>query len=192
MNEQVSISQDTDYIKQLDNMTHAGFFPRLISYIIDVLVLWGLNQLIIVPILSIFDLRNVYFGIEALSLANIGTVLLYYIYFTLMTYFFKQTLGKMVLGISVESKDGSKLSFSQTFYRETIGRIISNFLLYLPYLAVLFTDAKIGLHDFIGDSHVVLNKYKDNAEVIKRELPEVSKVQLSTVSNTNHREERNF
>lgn len=192
MTEQVSISQDTDYIKQLDNMTHAGFFPRLISYIIDLLVLWGLNQLIIVPILSIFDLRNFYFGLETLSLSNIGTVLLYYVYFTLMTYFFKQTLGKMVLGISVEAKDGSKLSFGQTFYRETIGRIISNFLLYLPYLAVLFTDSKIGLHDFIADSHVVLNKYKNNAEVIKGQLPETKLASLSSVSEINHKEERNF
>ena len=116
------------------------------------------------------EVRNVYFGIEALSIENIATTLLYFVYFTLMTFFFKQTLGKMILGISVISSKGAKLTFSQVFFRETVGRVISNALLYLPYLAVLFTDAKIGLHDYIGDTYAVNNKYKEYGDVIKHEM----------------------
>ncbi len=164
------VRTDTDYIQQLDYMTHASFFPRFISYIIDVIVLWAAAQLTIVPILTVLEVRNVYFGIEALSIENIATTLLYFVYFTLMTFFFKQTLGKMILGISVISSKGAKLTFSQVFFRETVGRVISNALLYLPYLAVLFTDAKIGLHDYIGDTYAVNNKYKEYGDVIKHEM----------------------
>ena len=31
------VRKDTDYIQQLDYMTHASFFPRFISYIIDII-----------------------------------------------------------------------------------------------------------------------------------------------------------
>lgn len=117
------VRTDTDYIQQLDYMTHASFFPRFISYIIDVIVLWAVAQLTIVPILTVLEVRNVYFGIEALSIENIATTLLYFVYFTLMTFFFKQTLGKMILGISVISSKGAKLTFSQVFFRETVGRV---------------------------------------------------------------------
>ena len=193
MTEQVSIEHnDTDYMTALDNMTHAGFFPRFISYIIDIVVLWGVAQLTIVPLLSVFDLRNVFFGIEALSLENIGTTLLYFIYFTLMTFFFKQTVGKMILGISVSSSTGEKLTFGQAFYRETVGRIISNFLLYLPYLAVLFTNAKIGLHDFIADTYVVNDKYSKYSRRIKDEMSADTKSNLRETSSIDHTAERNF
>lgn len=193
MTEQVSIeTTDTDYLTALDNMTHAGFFPRFVSYIIDIVVLWGVAQLTIVPILSILDMRNVFFGIEALSLENMGTTLLYFIYFTLMTFFFKQTVGKMILGISVRSSTGEKLTFGQTFYRETVGRIISNFLLYLPYLAVLFTDQKIGLHDFIADTYVVNNKYLTYSKRIKDEMSEENKSNLSETTPRDYTAERNF
>ena len=186
------VRRDTDYIEQLDNMTHASFFPRFVSYIIDIIVLWAVAQLTIIPILSVFEVRDVYFGIEALSIENISTTLLYFIYFTLMTYFLKQTLGKMILGISVISSKGTKLRFSQVFFRETVGRVISNALLYLPYLAVLFTDSKIGLHDFIGDTYAVNNKYKAYSDVIKSEMHPHTERKLKEKEEIRQTSERTF
>ena len=186
------VRTDTDYIQQLDYMTHASFFPRFISYIIDVIVLWAAAQLTIVPILTVLEVRNVYFGIEALSIENIATTLLYFVYFTLMTFFFKQTLGKMTLGISVISSKGAKLTFSQVFFRETVGRVISNALLYLPYLAVLFTDAKIGLHDYIGDTYAVNNKYKEYGDVIKHEMHPHTERKLQEKEEISHTSDRTF
>lgn len=186
------VRRDTDYIEQLDNMTHASFFPRFVSYLIDIIVLWAVAQLTIIPILSVFEVRDVYFGIEALSIENISTTLLYFIYFTLMTYFLKQTLGKMILGISVISSKGTKLRFSQVFFRETVGRVISNALLYLPYLAVLFTDSKIGLHDFIGDTYAVNNKYKAYGDVIKSEMHPHTERKLKEKEEIRQTSERTF
>lgn len=186
------VRKDTDYIEQLDYMTHASFFPRFVSYIIDIIVLWAVAQLTIVPILTMLEVRDVYFGIEALSIENISTTLLYFIYFTLMTYFLKQTLGKMILGISVISAKGTKLTFSQVFFRETVGRVISNALLYLPYLAVLFTDSKIGLHDFIGDTYAVNNKYKEYGDVIKSEMDPHTERKLKEKEEISHASDRTF
>lgn len=193
MEDNISIvKNDTNYIQQLNFMSHANFFPRLISYLIDIVVLWAVAQLTIVPILTMTGIRDVFFAIPALSIENIATTLLYFIYFTLMTYFFKQTLGKMIFGISVISAKGNKLTFAQVFYRETIGRIISNFLLYLPYLAVLFTDAKIGLHDFIGDTYAVNNKYRAYSEAIQNEMTDENIAGLEETEEINHSAQRNF
>ncbi|CEA00783.1 RDD family protein [Jeotgalicoccus saudimassiliensis] len=187
------VRTDTDYIQQLDYMTHASFFPRFISYIIDIVVLWAVAQLTIIPVLTVLEVRDVYFGIEALSLENIAVTLLYFIYFTLMTFFFKQTLGKMILGISVvSSKEGMKLTFGQVFFRETVGRVISNALLYLPYLAVLFTDSKIGLHDYIGDTYAVNNKYRAYGDVIKHELHPHTERKLREKENFRQTSDRTF
>lgn len=186
------VKNDTNYIQQLNFMAHAHFIARFVSYIVDIIILWGVAQLTIVPLLTVLGMRDVVFVIPALSLENIASTLLYFIYFTLMTYFFKQTLGKMIFGISVVSADGSKLSFTQVFYRETIGRIISNFLLYLPYLAVLFTEAKIGLHDFIGDTYVVNDKYKKYSAAIQSEMTEDNVAVLAEKEETVYSTERNF
>ena len=186
------VRTDTDYIQQLDYMTHASFFPRFISYIIDIIVLWAVAQLTIIPILTVLEVRGVYFGIEALSIENIATTILYFTYFTLMTFFFKQTVGKMIFGISVISSQGTKLTFSQVFFRETVGRIISNTLLYLPYLAVLVTDAKIGLHDFIGDTYAVNNKYKEYSDVIKHEMHPHTERKLKETEEIRQSQDRTF
>lgn len=186
------VKNDTNYIEQLNFMTHAHFIVRFVSYIVDIIVLWAVAQLTIVPVLTVLGVRDVFYVIPALSIENIATTLLYFIYFTLMTYFFKQTLGKMIFGISVISADGSKLTFSQVFYRETIGRIISNFLLYLPYLAVLFTQAKIGLHDFIGDTYVVNDKYKEYSEAIQSEMTEDNVAVLKEKEDTIYSSERTY
>ncbi len=186
------VRKDTDYIQQLEYMTHAAFFPRFVSYLIDIIVLWAVAQLTIVPVLTMLGVRDVFLGIEALSLENISTTLLYFIYFTLMTYFFKQTLGKMILGISVISSKGKKLTFSQVFFRETVGRIISNTLLYLPYLAVLFTDSKIGLHDFIADTYAVNNKYKAYGDAIKSEMTPENAQKLQEKEEFSTASKRNF
>ena len=72
-----------------------------------------------------------------------------------MTYFFHQTLGKMIFGIEVVSSNGYNLSFMQVIFRELIGRYITQALLNLPYLMILFNKNRMGLHDFIGDTLVV-------------------------------------
>lgn len=186
------VKNDTNYIQQLNFMSHASFFPRFVSYLIDIIVLWAVAQLTVVPILTVLGMRDVHYFIPALSIENIATTLIYFIYFTLMTYFFKQTLGKMILGISVISAKGRKLTFGQVFYRETVGRIISNTLLYLPYLAVLFTDAKIGLHDFIGDTYAVNNKYREYSAAIQSEMTSENVARLEEKEEIDHSAERTF
>ncbi len=155
---------------KLDHMATAHFFTRLVSYLIDAIVIWATSQIVIYPILGMLDIKGLHFWLPIFSVDNIASGLLYFLYFILLTYFFRQTLGKMITGISVIDKEGKKLSFPQVLYRELVGRFINNSLAYIPYLMIIFTKNRIGLHDFFADTYVVKNDYHGYKNMIKAQL----------------------
>lgn len=155
---------------KLDYMSSASFMSRAVAFIIDILAIWGLSQIIIYPVVQLSGMGDLYFLAPALSIANIASGILYFAYFVLMTHFTQATLGKMVTGVTVVSRNGDKLTFSQVIFRELIGRYINNFLWYLPYLLVLFTERRIGLHDYFADTYVVKNSYYQYKNEIKKRI----------------------
>ncbi|WP_462420989.1 RDD family protein [Salinicoccus sp. Marseille-QA3877] len=155
---------------KLDYMSSASFMGRAVAFIIDILAIWGLSQIIVYPVIQLLGIGDLFFLAPALSVANILTGILYFAYFVLMTHFTQATLGKMVTGITVLSRDGNKLTFSQVIFRELVGRYINNFLWYLPYLVVLFTERRIGLHDYFADTYVVKNSYNQYKKEIKERI----------------------
>ena len=155
---------------KLDYMSSASFMSRAVAFIIDILAIWGLSQIIIYPVVQLSGMGDLYFLAPALSIANIASGILYFAYFVLMTHFTQATLGKMVSGITVVSRNADKLTFSQVIFRELIGRYINNFLWYLPYLLVLFTERRIGLHDYFADTYVVKNSYYQYKNEIKKRI----------------------
>src|SRR5690625_3898333 len=155
---------------KLDHMATAHFFTRLVSYIIDVVLIWAASQILIYPVLGMFGIKNLHLWLPIFSVENIASGLLYFLYFVLMTYFFRQTLGKMITGISVIDKDGGGLGFMQVLYRELVGRYINNTLAYIPYLMIIFTKNRMGLHDFFADTNVVKNDYQGYKNMIKARM----------------------
>ncbi|MBO1001431.1 RDD family protein [Pseudogracilibacillus auburnensis] len=134
---------------------YAGFWMRFWAYLIDVIIVFSLNGLLLSPLAFI----NNGYPIE-LSLWTVNGILgaiVYYIYFLLMTKYFGQTIGKMILGIRVISESSDSLSWNDLVFREVVGRFIYNimFILKLLYLVVAFSNEKKGLHDMIGNTRVV-------------------------------------
>ena len=110
--------------------------------------------------------RELYFPI--LGEEGLSYVVVMFSYFILMTYYFSQTLGKMIMKIKVETNKGTKLKISDVLYREVIGRLLTTALFNIPYIAVAFTDKKKGLHDYIADTVVV----KEDFSSIRRQMNE--------------------
>jgi type II secretory pathway pseudopilin PulG len=65
------------------------------------------------------------------------------------------TLGKMALGLKVQSVNGGKLSLGKIITRETIGKILSAIILLIGYMMAGFTQKKQALHDKLAGSVVV-------------------------------------
>lgn len=153
-----------DYVVLSKNF-YAGFWTRFIAYVLDMIVVYSLASLL--NTVS-FGLLNRQFDFPVLGEESLSYVIVMFTYFISMTYFFSQTLGKMIMKIKIETNRGDKLSFADVVYRELVGRLLTIFLAYLPYLAVAFTNKKKGLHDFIADTVVV----KENFSKLRRQMNE--------------------
>lgn len=153
-----------DYLVLSKNF-YAGFWTRFVAYLIDMIVIYAISSLL--NTLS-FGLLNKQLDFPILGEESLSYVIVMFVYFIAMTYFFSQTLGKMIMKIKVETNKGEKLSLADVVYRELVGRLLTIFLVYLPYLAVAFTNKKKGLHDFIADTVVV----KEDFSKLRRQMNE--------------------
>ena len=144
---------------------YAGFWIRFIAYIIDLIVVAALAGLLNTYSFGLLN-RELYFPI--LGEEGLSYVVVMFSYFILMTYYFSQTLGKMIMKIKVETNKGTKLKISDVLYREVIGRLLTTALFNIPYIVVAFTDKKKGLHDYIADTVVV----KEDFSSIRRQMNE--------------------
>jgi len=153
-----------DYMTLSKNF-YAGFWTRVVAFLIDLIVVYATASLL--NTLS-FGLLNKQIDFPILGEESLSYVIVIFTYFIAMTYFFSQTLGKMIMKIKVETNKGDKLSFTDVIYRELVGRLLTIFLANLPYLAIAFTNKKKGLHDFIADTVVV----KEDFSRLRRQMNE--------------------
>ena len=144
---------------------YAGFWTRFVAYLIDMIVIYAIASLLNT---FSFGLLNKQLDFPILGEESLSYVIVMFAYFIAMIYFFSQTLGKMIMKIKVETNKGDKLGFMDVVYREVVGRLLTIFLAYLPYLAIAFTNKKKGLHDFIADTVVV----KEDFSKLRRQMNE--------------------
>lgn len=129
----------------LEDLRYAGFWPRFAAYLIDLLVAGAVAKIMTYPLAA--DMT----GYDLIY--KLGQVL----YFFTITWLAKgQTLGKMILGIRLETLDGP-LTMGQIFIREVIMRYIH---LKIPFLYVLtaLLPKKQNLGDLVADTVVVNEK----------------------------------
>jgi uncharacterized RDD family membrane protein YckC len=163
------ISQPTRTITTSENaMTYAGFWKRLVAYIIDSALLGTVGFIVSLPFLGLV-------GIGAMSahdepeaaagviMAAVGAYLIVlgamavvgWLYFALMESSGAQgTLGKMALGIKVTDLQGNRISFGRASGRY-FGKILSSLILNIGYVIAGFTQQKQALHDIIAGCLVV-------------------------------------
>jgi uncharacterized RDD family membrane protein YckC len=123
---------------------YAGFFPRLISLIIDGLVV-GVISWIVGTVLP---------GGQGSTLSTVvGLVLgiVYYVYFFTSS---GQTLGAKVMGIKLVDGNGQNLSVGSAVVRVIVG-YVSGMIIFIGYLWMLWDSKKQTLHDKAAGSYVV-------------------------------------
>lgn len=147
------------YERDIINSTHAGFGVRLVAFLVDGIVIGSLKAILLRPLAKLlgWDLSS-YVGAPLFSIENIASSLIFFLYFVLMTWFFRATLGKMLMGLKVVSADDKPLTFLQVVTREWLGRYISGFLGHLLYLVILFNPHKQGIHDMLSDTVVIYER----------------------------------
>lgn len=132
----------------------AGFWIRLLAFIIDLLIIKGLNSIIWDSLLPTEASKSFIYTILHVNTFFLGITGV--LYFILMTRFFQQTLGKMIVGIKVIQRNGEPLSWVTVIFRELVARSLSQLMgLYLGYIVCWFNPEKRCVHDYLSDTWVV-------------------------------------
>ena len=146
---------DTSIIKDRPELQlkTAGFWMRFWAFLLDSVVISAMVGIAIRPLFALMDWDVT--GATWYAPFTLLSGFIFYAYFVLMTKFFKQTLGKMVFGLTVEKDNGEPLDWLTVLFREGIGRFINGCLLHLPYLIIAFAPKNKSLADYFSDTVVV-------------------------------------
>lgn len=138
---------------------YAGFWLRVVAYIIDSLVL----SVIFCPLGLAFGLAGGAAGLDDNSpemmginmLLNGVSVLAGWLYHGLMeSSSWQATVGKRLLKLKVTDLDGQRISFGRATGRY-FGQILSGMICGIGFIMVAFTEKKQGLHDMLANTLVV-------------------------------------
>ncbi|HLR80124.1 MAG TPA: RDD family protein [Bacillota bacterium] len=134
---------------------YAGFWMRFWAYIVDLIIVFSLNGILLSPLKFINEGEPIEAGIWTIS-GILGTIILY-VYFVWMTKWKGQTIGKMIFGLKVIHKEEKPLRWSDLIFREVIGRFFYRvfWIINLLYLVVAFDRKKQGIHDKLADTVVI-------------------------------------
>jgi uncharacterized RDD family membrane protein YckC len=149
---------------------YAGFFTRLVAFLIDVFILVAATSLITVTITAVLklfgidiqqcvnlnkgiDLKFVLCSVSAISLVviNVSLVPLYFIFFWSLS---GQTLGDAAMGVRVVRINGRRMTAGIAILRY-IGFILSLLALGLGFAWILVDDRRQGWHDKMAGTCVI-------------------------------------
>ena len=133
--------QDTMGMNPSASTNYAGFWIRLVAYIIDAIVLLIPNYAI--GMMVSMEVANI------LSIVIYGGYVIYFLSSEMMA-----TPGKMAVGLIVTDGDGNRIS-AGTAATRWIGYFISAIVLLIGFIMIGFTEKKEGLHDKIAGTLVV-------------------------------------
>ncbi len=155
------------------NSTYAGFWLRLVAYIIDYIIIYVVQSFIFIPVLGLMGISFASkmddmgtmsdaetMGMVAGMIAVAGatallTTVIAVLYWSLMeSSKYQATVGKIALGLKVTDLDGNSLDFVKSLIRN-VCKIISGMILFIGYIMAGFTEKKQGLHDIIAGTLVV-------------------------------------
>lgn len=150
----VTYDNDSMHVKENEDsdVFYAGFWIRFWAYVFDLLVIGSFNRIIVKPIVELFQIAPN--EPSFLPLHTVLTAIIFYLYFVLMTKYFQQTIGKMIVGIKVIAEEGT-MTWLTVFIRELFGRSISKALFGIVYVWVAFAPNKQGVHDYFSDTFVI-------------------------------------
>ena len=140
-------------------MRFADHGPRLISFILDHLIILGISLVILAAFLivaGIFAAIGVDFlAATSVIAAIVGFFVVYFVYFPYFWTKNGQTLGMRPFKLRVVmDKDGGKVTMGPAILR-LIGYWIDQIIFYLGYIWVLIDSRRRGWHDLIAGTVVI-------------------------------------
>lgn len=148
-------------------VAYAGFWLRVVAFIIDAIVLGCLGWIVTIPFMASMDMRGILMGHPPTSpeelIPLMGMffkvilirIILQWLYFALMeSSAWQATLGKKALGLEVTDLQGNRIGFGRASGRY-FAKFISALILWIGFIMAGFTEKKQALHDMIAGTLVI-------------------------------------
>jgi uncharacterized RDD family membrane protein YckC len=119
---------------------YAGFWIRLLAYIIDAMILGAITY----PLIQVLNSMGI--GDRYTNVLSIAISWMYFAVFESSDWM--ASPGKKVLGLIVTDEQGMKISIGLAT-RRYFAKILSGLLLGIGFIMIAFTARKQGLHDKI-------------------------------------------
>lgn len=129
---------------------YAGFWIRLLAYILDAIVLGAITY----PLIRVLSSMGI--GDSSSNILSIAISWMYFVVFESSEWM--ASPGKKVLGLIVTDEQGKKISIGRAT-RRYFAKIVSGLILGIGFIMVAFTARKQGLHDKIFHTLVLRTKY---------------------------------
>src|SRR5271156_809713 len=145
-------------------VAYAGFWLRLVAFIIDAIVLSVVGAVLTFPLVGSMDFRSLLMGHMGhqpmspdelvpflrmmIKVAMIRVILNWLYYALLESSAWQGTLGKKALGLEVTDLAGNRIGFGRATGR-FFGKIISALILWIGFIMAGFTEKKQALHDIM-------------------------------------------
>lgn len=124
-------------------LQYGGFLVRLVAYLIDGFIL------------GVFGVFVTFATTPSNAfLVNLAAGVIYHVGFWVAE---GATPGKMAMGLKVRSLDGSPIDLGQGIMR-MLGYWVSGLILGIGFLVILFNEEKRGLHDYMANTIVVVDR----------------------------------
>jgi uncharacterized RDD family membrane protein YckC len=137
-------------------MNFAGFWIRVLAYVIDGLALAVIS--VVLALIAGEDFFNTDPSAPLYSATDFISMLVGIVYFVgFESSAYQATPGKMALGLIVVDTDGRRISVARSLGRY-FAKIPSALILGIGFIMVAFTERKQGLHDMMAGTLVVRGK----------------------------------
>lgn len=143
----------------------AGIRSRMAAFIIDWTIIFLLSLFVFIAGLRQVNMDYSYDPGTLFSiLLKVYFLLLFFAstYFLFLTGYCGKTIGKLIMGIEVVGKDGSRVGFYESSKRWLVS-ILSIPPLFLGFLPALFNDERQCFHDKVANTVVVKNSYSHDS-----------------------------
>ena len=156
---------EAHYTSQADTGQPAGFWIRLVAYVLDYALVFGLVFVLLVivfvfaevsPDSSLAEYTSSYDDEDApiIDWLDVGGYIVGLLYFAIGITAWSTTAGKRIFGLYVMRSDGSRVGFGRASARY-LCYFVSALLLGIGFLMIAFSKDKRGLHDLICDTMVI-------------------------------------
>ena len=136
--------------QMLGNVVYAGFWWRVLAYVIDTIILLIHGYLFIV-VLEVLGIR----GRDAEGIGKLFDAIVGWLYYALQEASVHQgTLGKRACGLIVTDMNGQRISFGRATGRY-FAKFLSSLILFIGFIMAGFTEKRQALHDMIASTLVL-------------------------------------